>query len=510
MNGPERRAGNPAARPGQTMAVMLQQAQALLQQRKRGEAAEIYRRILKAAPDNLIALFNLGKIYHEQRELDLAAACFEQAVRRKSDEPQFKIALAFVRTDQRDLKAAIDIWNDVKGKASSPKLLVKIGTHLVILGRLDEAKGFFNEALAADPAHVPAYYGLSTVSKIGPDAPEFRSMLDLEKKAESLPPRERSTLAFTLGNAFLDQGDDENAFSRLAEANRLRRATYAGFDMAAMERYADNIVSLFDDKTARKCEGMGKVKSERPVFITGMPRSGSTLTEQILAAHPDVASLGETDAFTRAVPFYENAEMPGLFPRGVPSMTGKLLEALSPDLLYGAATTYLSLTDRQAAKAKRATDKMLFNFMWTGLIFAALPNARVIHCTRDPMDTCLSIWRMSFLQDIPWAYDMQEIGRFHRLHDRLSRHWKDIFPGRIYEAGYETTVSDQENATRALLDFCGLPWNDACLSFHNVTGRVETASASQVRQPMYKSSSGKWKKHEKHLAPLLRALEGAP
>ena len=504
MNRHERRAGNVT---GRGIPLMLREAQALLQQKKREEAAEIYHSILKNAPNNLVALFNLGKIYHDQRNLERAAYCFEQAIRHKGDEPQFKIALAFVKADQQELDKAIALWQEVKGSTTSPKLLVKLGTHLRILGRLEEAKAFFNESLATDPMHIPAYQGLSMVTKLALDAPEVARMLDIEKKGASLPPRERSTLCFVLGNVFLDNGDSDDAFARLETANRLRRETYPQFDMSKIEGYADNIIALFDDKRARACETMGTNESARPVFITGMPRSGSTLTEQILAAHPDVASLGETDAFTRAVPFYGNAEMPGLFPQGVPSLTQPLLDAFSPEFLNGIAKTYLSLTDAGAKKALRATDKMLFNFMWTGLILTALPKSHVIRCTRDPVDTGLSIWRHAFLQDIPWAYDMQEIGRFHRVCDRLSKHWDAVFPHRVYEANYETTVAEQEKSSRALVGFCGLPWDDACLSFHKSDNRVKTASATQVRQPIYKSSAGKWKAHEKHLAPLIEALE---
>lgn len=505
MDRPERRSGSAS---GQGIPLMLREAQALLQQRKREEAADIYRRILKNAPNNLVALFNLGKICHDLRDLERAAYCFEQAIKHKSDEPQFKIALAFVKADQQELGTAIEIWESVKGTATSPKLLVKLGTHLRILGRLDEAKEFFNESLATDPMHIPAYQGLSMVTKLSPDAPEVARMIEIEKKGASLPLRERSMLAFVLGNIFLDHGDGDSAFSRLETANKLRRETYPQFELSKIERYADNIISLFDAKCAQSCAHMSDFESERPVFITGMPRSGSTLTEQVLAAHPDVASLGETDAFTRAVPVYENAEMPGLFSSGVPSLTRPLLDALSPAFLNALAEKYISLTDKGAKKSRRATDKMLFNFMWTGLILAALPKSHVIRCTRDPIDTGLSIWRHAFLQDIPWAYDMREIGRFHRVYDRLSKHWDAVFPQRVHEANYETMVAEQEKSSRALVEFCGLPWDDACLSFYKSGNRVHTASATQVRQPIYKSSAGKWKAHEKYLAPLIEALEG--
>lgn len=491
-------------------AALLREAQALLQQHRREEAAALYRRILKAEPGNLAALFNLGKICHALGNLDRAAYCFSQALKIKPGEPQFRIALAFVRVDRQDMEGALALWQEIKGKASAPRLLLKLGTHLRILGRLKEAEAFFEDAVAADPGYVQAYHALAQMRRISPEEAHVRKLLEIEKREQSLSPSDRAMLGFTLGNVFLDAEDGDAAFARLARANGLMREKYKGFDISLTERYAENIVTQFSPEFAAKCRGMGSCASDRPVFVTGLPRSGSTLTGQILSAHPQAASLGEITAFGESIPVFPSAEMPGLHPPGTPNITRPLLDAVTPGMLGGIAEKYLAATDAAAGKSPRAVDKMLFNHLWTGMIRLALPKSRVIRCARDPVDTGLSIWRLMFLSDIPWAYSLEDIGRYCRLHERLARHWDALFPGDIHEARYESMVADQEAATRRLLDFCGLPWDEKCLRFHETAGRVGTASATQVRKPLHAGSVGKWRKYERHLAPLLKALEEAP
>ena len=507
MSSKERPTAPTSAPPRSSAAnsALLHQAQGLLQQRKREEAALLYRRVLKTEPANFLALFNLGKICHEQRDLEGAAQCFEKFLKHKPGEAQVQVALAFVKLDRQDMDGALKLWNEVRGHVSSAKLLVKFGTHLRIMGRLAEAESFFGEAIAAEPDYIPAYQALALLKKLPLDGTHVSRMLALEKKGGNLPLDDRVTLGFTLGNIFLDQGDGDSAFPRLAEANRLKRAGVK-YDIAVFERYIDNVISLFDKAFADSLRSMGSGRDERPVFVVGMMRSGSTLTDQILSSHPAVASMGETDYFPQSLPVFANAEIPGLFPSGITSITKPFLDSLSPATLDAIARKYLALTEPFAGNASRVVDKMLFNYLWVGMMRFALPAARLVHCTRDPVDVGLSIWRIPFIENIPWAYDMQEIGRYYRLHTKLMNHWKELFPGWAFEANYETMVENQEAASRRLLEHCGLPWNDICLKFHENTRKVNTASATQVRQPLYTASSGKWRKYQKHLGPLIDAI----
>jgi hypothetical protein len=182
------------------------------------------------------------------------------------------------------------------------------------------------------------------------------------------------------------------------------------------------------------------------------------------------------------------------------------MDNLSGAALDGIAQKYLALTDGVARGAARLADKMLFNYLWAGVIRLALPGARIIHCTRDPRDIALSLWQLTFPSGMQWTYDMQDIARYYLAYKKLMAHWNDLFPGEIHEANYESMVAGQEGETRRLLAFCDLPWDSRCLDFHESRRMVKTSSSAQVRRPIYGDSVGKWKKYEKYLAPLLDAL----
>ena len=262
---------------------------------------------------------------------------------------------------------------------------------------------------------------------------------------------------------------------------------------------------LFDKDAVDKLRGAAKNDSARPIFIVGMPRSGSTLVDQILSSHPLAASIGESKYLRRCIPVYPNAEVPGLFAKGQPSITKAFMENLSGHLAPIAAK-YLSLTDKAGQGRVVLADKMLFNYLWLGIIRLALPNAKIVHCTRDPRDIGLSLWQLAFPGGMQWTYDMQDIARYYRAYEKLMAHWNAVFPGGIHEANYETMVGNQEDETRRLLSFCNLPWDDRCLGFHESLRMVKTSSAAQVRQPIYAGSVAKWKKYEKYLQPLVAAL----
>ena len=186
-------------------------------------------------------------------------------------------------------------------------------------------------------------------------------------------------------------------------------------------------------------------------------------------------------------------------------------ETLTPAVLDGIAAKYLAATERYAGGALRLADKTLSNFLWIGVIRLALPNAKIIHCTRDPVDTAFSIWQMMFSEGlVPWGYDVEDIGCYFRGYNKMMAHWEKVFPGAIYAANYESLVKNQETETRRLIDFIGLPWDARCLKFHETGRIVKTASADQVRRPLYGDSVEKWKKYEKYLAPLLESLAKKP
>ena len=249
---------------------------------------------------------------------------------------------------------------------------------------------------------------------------------------------------------------------------------------------------LFSAEIMRERAGQGD-PSPLPVFIIGMPRSGTTLCEQILASHPKIHGAGELGDFEAAVAALDSAG-------GIPSdIGGEELRAI------GAG--YLARVAALAPHAARITDKMPANFRFAGLIHLALPNARLIHLRRDPVDTCLSCFSILFGGDQPFTYDLGELGRYYRAYQRLMAHWRAVLPpGVMLEVDYEALVGDFAREARGILTHCGIEWNDACLDFHKTQRPVHTASAVQVRQPIYRSSVGRWRPSGDVLRPLLDAL----
>jgi len=262
------------------------------------------------------------------------------------------------------------------------------------------------------------------------------------------------------------------------------------------EQRLEQIQQTFSAEFFRQREGLG-LDSRVPLFIIGMPRSGSTLVEQILSCHPDVYSAGEISDFVRLA---------------LPVMEGKAVDAvrsLGREYYQNVALAYLDGLQRDAGSAIRVSDKALSNYQWLGLIRVMFPNARVIHCRRAPMDNCLSIFQKNFTAAHHYAYDLTELGRYYLAYARLMRHWERVLPGYVYTLNYEDLITDQASETRRLLEYCSLDWDESCLAFHNSDRPVRTASLAQVRRPLYTSSLSKWRNYQPYLQPLERLLTDA-
>jgi hypothetical protein len=309
-------------------------------------------------------------------------------------------------------------------------------------------------------------------------------------------------LHFAAGKLAEELGEPERAFDHIALANARKREGY-DYSAAARSATVDAIIETVDAAFLQRLAGQG-CEQAAPVFIVGMPRSGTTLVEQILASHSLVAGAGEIDYFrelARVMP--ERLGVPQL---GYPGC----LERLQPGELAGIASAYLCAVRRALGATmdtvRHVTDKMPSNVDHLGLIAAIFPRARFVHCLRDPRDTCLSVFMTHFNADNPYAYDLAEIAAHHRDHERLMAHWRRLLGGRIHDVDYAALVRDQEAATVALLQFLSLPFEHACLDFHRTERRVATASFWQVRQPLYRSAEGRWQRYAHRLGPLLEAL----
>jgi hypothetical protein len=302
-------------------------------------------------------------------------------------------------------------------------------------------------------------------------------------------------LHFALGKAYADAGSRDRSLRHVLAGNAIRRGQ-AVYDEEAWLRLLDTANADVTADTIARLRGLGD-PSPAPVFIVGMPRSGSTLIEQILGSHPQVLATGERRDFMMA--------MQGVVPPLTGLRNAGREEAAAVLRELGAA--YLQRMFGAAPVPRRFTDKQLDNFRWLGLIHLALPNARIIHVRRDPVDTCMSCFSTLFASGHEYSYDLGELGRAYRAYDALMDYWRRILPQDVLlEVHYEDVVDDLEGQARRLLAHCGLEWDEACLAFHRTARPVHTASAVQVREPIYRSSIGQWDRHKEEIRPLLDNL----
>ena len=310
----------------------------------------------------------------------------------------------------------------------------------------------------------------------------------------TLKPVGRETLHFGLGKLLDRLGRYDEAFSHYKAGNESLDIPY---DPAAFTARVDRLIEAFDPQTLAALP-RALLNSETPIFILGMPRSGTSLTEQILASHPEVAGAGELNTVNDLV-----AGLPRRLGEDYPACIVRLDTTLLDEL----ASAYLrELEQARHNGESRITDKMPHNFLNLGFISLLFPRARIIHCQRNPIDTCLSIYFQNFGWMHPYGTRLDWLGSYYRDYARLMAHWERTLDIPILRIRYEDTVEDQEAVTRKLLDFCGLEWDDACLEFHKARRHVATASYDQVRQKIYKKSKARWKNYQKHLAPLIEAL----
>ena len=448
---------------------------------------------------DLSALMGRGFAALEYKNIAEADRVFSKAAAFWPDNPWPLLGLAVTHMERRDMDGALQAADRALKKDCPPDVLCKLGIFYKEAGESARAVECLRAALAKDPASTMAWHNLRDLKKFTRDDPDLESLEALAAKSADLSPHARAQLQFVLGKAWLDAGDAPRAFAHYDAGNALKRAEYK-YDIAVFERYVGEIIRLFDAGLVARLSGKTTVTSDRPVFIVGMPRSGSTLVDQILSSHPDAAGMGESTLFLQALPATGDGRAPVILE--------DFVRQLTPATLDDIARKYLALTEPFAKGAKRVADKMLFNFIWTGVILLAFPQAKVIACKRDPADMGLSIWRTWFAGNLPWTFDQIEIARYCLAQERLMRHWHSLFPGRILDVQYEKMVADQEGETKRLLDFCGLPWDVRCLDFHKTRRRVSTASDMQVRRPMYSDSVGGGKKYAEYLGPLLETLKG--
>lgn len=445
---------------GNLSAALVAQGMALSAQGKHAEAAARYERALAIQPDYADAHNNLGVALAAQGKAGEAVAHYERALVLRPD--------------------LADTHNN-------------LGVALVEQGRIAEALPHYARAIALQPANAEAHFNRAEIKTFHRGDADLAALEELAGR-DGLPLKKAPLIHFALAKALEDTGDYGRAFEHLRAANDLKRSQIQ-YDEPAVAKLFQRISSVFDKSLFDRFQGEGD-PSQVPVFVLGMPRSGSTLIEQILASHPQVHGAGELTELERAAGEVLNARE---CPECVPSLDGAMLRRIGQ--------TYLARLPAVAGGKVRIVDKLPDNFLKIGLIRLALPNAKIIHTVRDPVDTCVSCYSKRFTSGQSFSYDLAELGRYYRYYNQLMAHWRAVLPaGTMLDVAYEDVVNDIEGQARRTIAYCGLAWDDRCVGFHKTSRTVKTASAAQVRRPLFRSSLQRWRKYEAGLGPLLEEL----
>ncbi len=494
------------------------------------DAINAYNQAIDIAPDYADALTNLGRVLFGRGEVESSLDYYQRAVAADRYHYEAHIGLAAALKKLGRLDESVSIYDRAREiRPKHEEALFGLAGVLRDQGKFDAAIDMYRAATAINPLHEGAYMNLGNlqsdlgdiegaiisyrrVLEIAPDAVEaFRSLaknklftgvdddvLAMENRYESksITDSQKMHLAFGLGKAYEDIGDYEKSIELITQANHLKRGTI-NFSISEQKKLFERIETTFSAEFLSRHKNAGD-PDRSPVFILGMPRSGTSLVEQILASHPDVFGAGELNKISDIIATVLKAN-PG-------ASIVEAFDSIGSDTIASMANEYLCTIHALAPGKRRVTDKMPHNFLYIGFIKTILPNARIVHCIRDPMDNCLSIFKNFFNSTHYYSYDMVELGQYFNLYRQLMVYWKTLFPQEIYDCSYEQLVDSPEGQIRDLLEHCGLAWHDECLTFHKTRRNVVTASNAQVRRPLYKASIELWKQYESGLNPLYTAI----
>ncbi|MEL6519852.1 MAG: sulfotransferase [Pseudomonadota bacterium] len=472
---------------------LFSQATALQKAGRLGEARAVYRKILLAAPGLPQVHFQMGQLNAAEKKWPEAVISLRRAAQSKPDEPAILTVLAHALVEAGDLDDAIAIYDNLI--ALTPKAVKPRADKAFVLqraGRFEESETEFRSVLKIAPKEGEIYRTFLATKKLQPGDPLIGAM----KRAwadKSVKGHSRAHLGFALAKVMEDTGQPELMFKYLNPANAALTKAYP-FDLAAREQEIAALKSAcveFDFST-----GDGTSDGAHPIFVSGLPRSGTTLVEQIIASHPEVVGGGEMAHGLRAT--Y------GLL--GDPAKGLRHLSSMSKEDWAALRDAYLNAVDKGLGASGRFTDKSVQSHLILGIMKFAVPGARFIIVRRDPRDVALSIYKNVFAPGRHrYAYDFKQIAAYMRTYDQMMAFWQDVMGADLTEVVYEDLVADPEAQTRRLIEAVGLEWDPACLDFHQNKRAVKTLSVHQVRQPIYKSSSAAWTRHEADLQPFIDA-----
>jgi tetratricopeptide (TPR) repeat protein len=462
-------------------------------------AASAYRRAIELNPRETTFINNLGEVLIELGEPDEAVECFSKALEIDPRQQRSMLGLGKAWNARGNLARAVECYRQaIEIDPANAQCFIGLGAAYGDHGEIDEAVASLRKAIEINPRQVSAYPVLARYKTFTAGDDDIRAMETLFSAKES-GDTDKSRLAFSLGKAYEDIGEYDKSIKYVIKGARLKRKQIDYSNAATRERF-ERIKQVFSADFFARCADVG-FADRTPIFIIGMPRSGTSLVEQILASHPAVFGAGELDDLSRV---YRS-----LGESAAGAQTDNFPEdlvELDPDRFEDLGSEYIRRIRRLSADASFITDKLPHNFMRVGFIRAILPRARIIHCTREPMDTCLSLFKTDFHRGQFYSYDMAELGEYYRLYRELMDFWRTVLPDFGLDLKYEQLVNDPQGQTRALLEYCDLPWDDACLDFHRSRRKIRTASSAQVVRPIYRDSVDLWKRYEKYLQPLAAAL----
>ena len=469
----------------------------LQSQKKFLEAIKYYKIAIQNNPNFFVAINNLGLTYHNMYDLKNAQHYYERAI---EINPKFTHPISNLGNIKKEL-------NNYEEAIKCYKLALSIDNKLYIvlhnlgmayqaLGKFEESKKYFESVLKNNPKFTRADRSLSMSLKYDINNPHLKSM-ENKIKDQSLNNFQKIELYFGLGKAYEDIKNYKKSFENYKLGNKIKRDT-TKYQINDDVTLFENIKSSFSNINFQNLENVGN-KSNKMIFILGMPRSGTTMVEQIIANHKNVYGAGELRDLTQIIKenFLVNDKIK--FP--------EKFNIKDQNFFSNMGTKYLENLDRYNTNKNYITDKAPLNFKWIGLIKLILPKSKIIHCTRDPKDTCLSLFKNFFEGELNFSYNLEEAGKYYKLYQNLMEFWKQLLPDFIYDISYEKLVENQEFESRKLLDFCNLDWDKNCLTFYKNKRGIITASFAQARKPIYKNSVKSWQKYENELLPLFKILE---
>jgi tetratricopeptide (TPR) repeat protein len=461
------------------------------------DSERLLRHALKQSAHHPLTWRGLGQTLVALGRLEEADVSARHLIKMEPDNPQSWITMGSVAARLMRQQQALEAYEQAaRLSPDEVRLRLSIGHISKTLGRRNESEAAYKAAIAMDPALAEAYWSLADLKNYSFVDAEIAAMQQLLTN-DKIKRADTAQLYFALGKAFEQRQQYADAFAHYARGNTLRRLD-APFDIEHFEQRTARIRAFFDAAFFADHAGSGDSSTD-PIFIVGLPRSGSTLVEQILASHSRVEGTMELPNIINIThQFDDMAPDRDGYPEAVGTAPLGLLSALGG--------RYLAETAPLRTGRAHFTDKLPNNFSHIGLIHAILPQATIIDARRHPMDCCFSTYKQHFAEGQTFSYDLDDLGRYYRCYLSLMDHWDNVLPGKVLHVQYEELVRDPELNIRRLLDFCKLPFEDACLSFHETRRSVRTASAEQVRQPIYASAVGYWRHFETELQPLRHAL----